>query len=191
MDEGELVKLCILGAGSVRCSPAVIGSLATYFGERPLEVRFWDADAERLDLFDRFARLCFTFNKCDHRLLSTDDPGEALSEAGRVLVTVGANCARKLLKVDGMDANELLSSAVKELAQDIEPDAEVLSLIEVGAVLGWPYLDWPPAPSESERRALPHSLLRFLHGDEYLHEFLRTYAASPLKDWLNDEQSVR
>jgi len=181
MADEEVVKLCVLGAGSVRCMPAVIGSLATYFGERPLEVRFWDADAERLDLFDRFARFLFAFNKCDHRLLSTDDAAEALDGAGRLLLTVGKNCARKALGSDGT-----VCKAVNDLVADIGGEVAVLSLIEVELRPDWQYLEWPAPPTEAERRALPHRLLRYLHEDEYPHEFLKGFAESPLKRWMND-----
>ena len=71
----------MLGIGNVRCAPAIVGSLSNYFGERPLEIRFWDADWERLDLFDRFARLCFHVSKCPHQLISTDESDEALDGA--------------------------------------------------------------------------------------------------------------
>src|SRR4051794_39669255 len=94
----SIMRLAILGGGSVRCSPAVLASLATYFGERPLEIRMFDADVERLDLFDRLARLCFAMTKNPHTLISTTDAVEATEAADRVILQVGENCARKYLK---------------------------------------------------------------------------------------------
>ena len=134
--------------------PALIGSFATYFGERPLEIRFWDADAERLDLFDRFARLCFTVNKCSHRLVSTDDPKEALDSAGRVVIAVGGNCARKLIGPVDDQGEGLIPAAVATLSCNMSPEAEVLSLVADGAD-AWPHLDWPAPPSEAERPRPP------------------------------------
>jgi hypothetical protein len=177
MLDSEVVKLCVLGAGSVRCMPGVIGSFATYFGERPLEIRFWDADEERVDLFDRFARLCFFVNKCSHRLLTTDDPDEALEDATRVVIAVGGNCARKMREVS-------IVTAVAKLSPKISPSANVLSLVEDEG--DWPHLSWPAQLSDAERMALPHRLLRYLHEDEYLHDFLKTYASTPFKSWLDD-----
>jgi hypothetical protein len=173
MDE---VRLCVLGAGSLRCMPGVIGSLATYFGERALEIHLWDADEERLDLFDRFARLCFMVNKCSHRLLATDDPAEALDKAERVIVAVGGNCARKM-PAPGV------SQAVAELAGKIPAEAKILSLVEDGQE--WDHVGWPEPISDQERFALPHRLLRYLHEDEYLHDFFKAYASTPVKSWLN------
>src|SRR5579862_3123007 len=92
------IHVAILGAGSVRCTPAVVGSLATYFGERDLQIRMYDADMERLDLFDRFARLCFAMTKNGHGLISTVSADEAVVGADRVLLQIGENCARKYLK---------------------------------------------------------------------------------------------
>jgi len=186
MPEDRTVRLCVLGAGSVRCMPALIGSFATYFGERPLEIRFWDADAERLDLFDRFARLSFMVNKCDHRLISTEDPAEALEEAVRVVVAVGENCARKHLRRnhEGTRA-EVVGDAVRELSGCMESDADVLSLVADG-VDRWPHLSWPEPPTEAERRSIPHRLLRYLHEDEYLHDFFKAHAVTPIKSWLEE-----
>src|SRR4051812_22492709 len=92
------VVLAVMGAGSVRCTPPVLLSLATYFGERHIEIRLWDADDERLDLFDRFARLCFMANKTHHTLISTDSESDALKDADLVLFQVGVNCAMKFLR---------------------------------------------------------------------------------------------
>src|SRR5687767_3239764 len=89
------IRLAILGGGSVRCTPKVVAALATYFGERPLEIVMWDSDGERLDLFDRFARYLFLMTSTPHRLISTTDPYEALQGADAVIFQVGVNCARK------------------------------------------------------------------------------------------------
>src|SRR5947209_12666480 len=94
----SVTRLAILGAGSVRCTTPVIASLATYFGERPLEIRMFDADMERLDLFDRLARLCFMMTKNEHTLISTCDAAEAIENAERAVLQVGENCARRYLR---------------------------------------------------------------------------------------------
>ena len=183
------VKLAVLGAGSVRCMPAIIGSLATYFGERPLKVVFWDSDPERLDLFDRFARTCFAFNRCSHSLQSTEDLGEALEEATKVVLCIDENCARKFLGgMAGLDSDELLRTATRQASHLFGAEVEVLSLMpEVSEVDGGhPFVQmlWPPEPSESERMAVPHQVLRFIHGEEYPHELFKTFEQSPLKNWL-------
>jgi hypothetical protein len=47
-------------------------------------------------------------------------------------------------------------------------------------------MDWPPHLSEGEKRAVPHQILRFLNGEEYVYALLREHADSPFKAWLND-----
>src|SRR5689334_604604 len=101
MPNTEHMNLAILGAGSVRCSVPVIASIATYFGERPLDIRLYDADEERLDLFDRFARTVFAFNKNPHRVRTGIDAKELLEDVDRVILQVGRNCARKEAKAAG------------------------------------------------------------------------------------------
>jgi hypothetical protein len=79
----------------------VIASLANYFGERPLDVHLWDSDPERLDLFDRFARLCFRMNKSKHSLMASEETQETLVDASAIVLMVGENCASKYLKARG------------------------------------------------------------------------------------------
>jgi hypothetical protein len=170
--------------------PPIIGSLSTYFGERPLEVRFWDADEERLDLFDRFARLCFAFNKCGHGLVSTTDPDEAVEGASRLILAVEENCARKYLSGQGSllghgETDEvLIRRTASQVTEKVDVEASVFSMINVEPTRpDWLQIDWPE-PDERERMAFPHQVLRFLSGGEYPHAFLREYLDFPLKGWL-------
>lgn len=184
----EFVRLAIVGAGSVRCSPAVIASLATYFGERPLQIRMYDADEERLDLFDRFARLCFLATKATHNLISTADPAEALEEATYAIFQIGENCARKFLHAEPGDPN-LVARASDRLAMLVPDRARVLSLQRPDAPLPLPnyrHLDWPGSITEDHRRSVPLQVLRYLNEEEYVHEIVRDNERSPLKDWLNE-----
>ena len=93
------VKLAFVGAGSIRLAAPVIATLATYFGERQLEIFLYDADEERLDLFDRFARTSFILMKSTHGLKSTSDLPESLADADAVLIGFDENCARKELGI--------------------------------------------------------------------------------------------
>jgi hypothetical protein len=193
------IRLAILGAGSVRCTPAVIGSLATYFGERPLEIRMYDADLERLDLFDRFARLCFIMAKNDHSLMSTTDSVECTEGADRVVLQVGENCARKYLKerhrmgIADLGGEAMIEQAVEELLGTVSLEAEVLSLQrpEIEIPLDRYYrLGWLREPSRADRQALPHQALRWIRGEEYTHDFLREHERSPFKTWLDNVNSA-
>ena len=42
----------------------------------------------------------------------------------------------------------------------------------------------------AELRALPHQLLRWIRGEEYLHEFLAEHEKSPIRDWLERPESA-
>jgi hypothetical protein len=193
------VRLAVLGAGSVRCGPSVFSTLATFFGERPLEIRLYDSDPERLDLFDRFARLCFLVTKAPHSLLATEDPKEALADADRAILQVGDNCARKYLKatrrqgVASLTNAAMVEQALDQMLEGVPAEVDVVSL-QTGDVYvpleRYAALDWPSSPSEVERGAVPHQVLRWIHGEEYLHELLAEHERSPLKAWLNDPSSA-
>lgn len=194
------MRLTILGAGAVRCTPAVIASLATYFGERPLEVRMFDADLERLDLFDRLARLCFMMTRATHSLISTTDAVEATDGADRVILQVGENCARKYLKqrhrmgIADLQAESMIEQAVEEMLGTVPAEAEILSLQRPGIVIPrtrYYTADWPAEPTSAERFSFPHQALRWIKGEEYTHEFLREHERSPLKRWLDDTKSLQ
>ena len=191
----DVVKVAVIGAGSVRCSPAVIGSLANYYGERPLELRFADADAERLDLFDRLACYAFKTANSDHVLLSTEDFFEAMDGADRVIVQIGANCARKILRQNGiigggvLDDGTLIEAAVGHVLSDCGDQADVLSLMapEVRLPLDHYYrLNWPGPLDGSNRASMPHQILRWLREDEDIVKLLDQHLSSPLKAWLVD-----
>lgn len=90
-------RIAIMGIGSRRRGPATVAALTACAEDFDLELRFWDADAERLDLFDRLARVCFRAAEVEPRLLTLSDPAEALERADGVIVAVGRNCARCFL----------------------------------------------------------------------------------------------
>ncbi|HTQ09749.1 MAG TPA: hypothetical protein VMI31_06730 [Fimbriimonadaceae bacterium] len=195
----DVTRLAILGAGSVRCSPAVIASLATYFGERPLEIRMFDSDMERLDLFDRFARLCFAMSRNGHGLSSTTDADEALLDADRVILQIGENCARKYLKerhrmgIASLGAEAMIEQAVEELLGSVPQEAEVLSLVDSGIAIPLDHyyrVDWLPEPTVAERISLPHQVLRWIRGEDYTHALFIEHERSPVKRWLDDVEAL-
>lgn len=211
--------LAIMGAGSVRCSPPVIAALASYFGERPLEIRLYDSDEERLDLFDRFARACFNLTKATHVLVDSLDPQEALSAADKVVLQIGTNCARKFLRASGSlrgvlgedflepegslqkhgylpiaHDTAMIQDALDLLLPHIPAGSEVLSLQEEAVQLPigrrFRRTDWPPEPTLSERVAIPHQVLRWVKGEEYPHALIADSERSPLKAWLDDVRTA-
>lgn len=185
-----MLKIAVIGAGSVRCSPAVIASLANYYGERQLEVRLFDADEERLDLFDRFARVCFASGQAPHDVVATSDIEEALEGVHGAIVQIGYNCARQFLK---SAEGDVVSQAMGPLLQPLPPTAKVLSLFGERVVLpveNYDSIDWPAEPDEDMRRAMPHQLLRWIRQEEYLHDYLKEFLNSPVKEWLDESKWV-
>lgn len=193
----EIVKLAILGAGSVRTAPPVISSLATYFGERPIEVRLYDADEERLDLMDRLARHAFNVSEATHTILFRPDFKEALEDADRVVLMVGRNCARKFKRAKfpghSVQDDEMIAGTIEALMAHAPADADILSLERRSVpvpVNFYRRLDWPGEPTDEELRWLPHQILRWLKAEEQLYKFFADQEASPFKAWLNDPNAA-
>jgi len=171
----------------------VIATLATYFGERPLDIRFYDADEERLDLFDRWARVAFVANKNAHYLSASTDPEEALTGANRIILQMGPNCAIKEAKASKVvltgSVSGVIGASLERVLVYKEVDAEVLSLQGPDVrlpLVNYHRLDWPRQLDDGERRAIPHQVLRWLRADEYMFELFKEFDQSPLKHWLND-----
>lgn len=207
-----LERLAVLGIGSVRCAPAILGALGTYYGEREIEVRLFDADAERLDLFDRLGRLCLLVGEAPHRMTAHEDWREAILDADAAIVCIGENCARHMLGVRQAivaveDEAPVLAAQRSRpgrmklfpktsgaradvLAEALEPvlaelaGRRALSLMR-GFAAGGEAWTWPPPPSDAQRRALPHQVLRWVRGEEPVRELLDDHAGSPLRAWLD------
>jgi hypothetical protein len=191
------IPLTILGAGSVQYGPAVIGSLASYYGERPLDVRLFDADEERLDLFDRLARLVFEGTSVDHGVKALEDPTEALVESQLVVLAVDENCARKLLRREKaevpFEADAAIQAAVDRLVPLIPEDALVLSLMPRMVTVGrdtYYRMAWPPSVDEEGMLAIPMQVLRWLNDEEMFYPLLESHERSPFKQWLDDPSSA-
>jgi hypothetical protein len=187
------MKLAVLGAGNVQCIIPVVVSLASYFGERPLEIRLYDADPERLDLFDSFARIaCFT-NKNKHTIRAGEDPLEMLQDVDRVILQVDENCARKEALASGhpvkADPDERIAATLSRILADFHSNAQVMNLQRSSTRIPLDYyyrLNWPPQIDEAEQQGVPHQVLRWIRGEEYLYEMFKLYEKSPLKEWLDD-----
>src|SRR5262249_14904762 len=153
----------------------------------------------RLDLFDRFARLCCICTKSTHNIKSTTDAKEALEEADLLVLQVGENCARKFLKghrrqgFANLERASLIEQSVEDLLDMARPTALALSLIEDPIVFPrdvYRSPDWPPTLTELERMATPLQVLRWVRSEEYIFELLASNEQTPLKTWLDDPSSL-
>lgn len=204
------LRLAVLGIGSVRCAPPIIGALAGYFGERELEVRLYDEDGERLDLFDRLARRCFDAEECHHRIVATTDPFEALEGADLVILAIGENSARKFLRrqrvevpappeaespVDrsrSMPRSEAIEAALGSIMRAIPDGAPVLSLmrdVSLEANSDLTPSDWLAPLNAEERLATPYQVLRWIRHEEPVGRLADLHRRSPIKVWLDTHGS--
>jgi len=158
----------------------------------------YDADEERLDTFDRLARLCFMSTYSTHLLISTTDPEEALAESEAVVLSVDENCARRLLDdpIDFWDEeppqNDRIQDAASLLIADLPIDVPVLSLLSDSIHLPRPtyYRSTWPGPQDKNRFRMPMQILRWLNKEDMLYELLSKNENSPLKAWLDDPHSA-
>ena len=86
----------IVGAGSLRCGPPVLASIAVKRFERPLEIRLFDANGERLDLMSRLALRLFEVTNSDHDVLKRSSLDEAMFETDAVIVSLYEDCAKRM-----------------------------------------------------------------------------------------------
>lgn len=100
------MKIAVLGVGSMRAAPAVLGSLARFDLGEPHEIGLFDPNEERLDLMDRFARECFEALNNGQTLFSSADAEEVLNGATHVIFCLGMDGAVRLLSPDRTDEEE-------------------------------------------------------------------------------------
>jgi hypothetical protein len=159
----------------------------------------YDADEERLDLFDRLARACFMATYAPHELMSTTDVDEALEDRDLIVVALGANCARRYLRAtrtSGVaDVGDLgmVEQAVGDILGPVPSAVPVLSLLDPSVLLPratYQRLDWPAPVPEEQRFALPLQILRWLNKEESIFELINANDHSPLKAWLDDPRSA-
>ena len=86
----------VVGAGSLRCSPPVLCSIAAPRFERALEVRLFDANAERLDLMARLAERLFEVTRVEHEVVRSDSLDAAMAGPDGVVVCLYEDCARRM-----------------------------------------------------------------------------------------------
>lgn len=188
------LRVVLLGSGNIATSVSLVASFATYFGERPLELLFWDADEERADLFDRFARLCFTVARSAHELETLSDPREALPKSDRVLVAIDENAAKRYFKGrEEAKAPDSVEIAVQELLETVPASVPILDLVGAVSPLRPNTLRtdrWPAHLDAYRSETQPHQVLRWIRGEEYVNELLAQHEQTPLKAWLDQlEQS--
>lgn len=174
------MTVALIGVGSISSGPQTLAALASYFGERPLNIRLYDGDVELLDLMDRLFRVFCMINKCDHEIVMEPDLEKALDGAERVVWIPDANCVRKAPHLE------------RDFPKLVDPRADILCL---GAerdpmVDGFWHAPWPAPMGEEETFQMPLQILRWLRGEEYPYALLKQFEKSPLAAWLDDPSTA-
>ncbi|MCH8978590.1 MAG: hypothetical protein IH945_05025 [Armatimonadetes bacterium] len=106
----------LIGTGSLRCGLPVLSTIAAMGLARPLELRLFDANEERLDLMVRLAEQVLALAGTEHDVLCTSIVEEALEDVDAAVVSLSEDCARRmtgktaarvLLPVEPEDGTEL------------------------------------------------------------------------------------
>jgi len=214
------VRVALIGAGNMRVAPSVVAALATTCGERPLQVHLFEANAERLDLMDRFARVCFHRTDYGHQVLATDRAEEAVMDAPLVLLA---------LDEEGVVEWQSPSEPIPDRGEDYRPSdwsteawvipgqgdrtVEAEDLVDRlhqlrRAESTWVWLEqsmipteaflledialpWPTKICAESPEVIPHQILRWLGGDESLESWLESCVDHPLKPALNQLEARR
>jgi hypothetical protein len=88
--------LTVAGAGSLRCAPAVLASIAAPRFEHALEVRLFDANIERLDLMGRLLARMFELTRAQHVFSMHPNLALSLREADGAVLCLYEDCARRM-----------------------------------------------------------------------------------------------
>ena len=86
----------LIGVGSLRCGPPVLSSIAAMGLSRPLDLRLFDANEERLDLMARLAEQVIAMTGGEHGLVFTSSVEEALDGADAAVISLSEDCARRM-----------------------------------------------------------------------------------------------
>ncbi|MBL8088288.1 MAG: hypothetical protein JNM85_09515 [Chthonomonas sp.] len=209
------IKITLLGAGNPCVSPQVLAALATYFGERPLDVCLYDPDPERLDLHARLARFLAEHGTTRYPIMDTVDLESALMDTSLLLGALDDNGAQRIASprphskplkkrlpnewsFEEQPLEDELPKLPEEEARTRAAEAVHLAggpemLVMVGTNLGpgphvlshLPELGWPSQPILEDVGALPHLILRWVRGDDSIANLLVENEQSPLKGWID------
>lgn len=150
----------VLGVGNVHLMGPIVLALAGHFGERPLDIFFWDPEEERVDLADRLARVAFKGMKNPHRLRSGTDYAEFKSAATVLIVAADAKAWA---------------------ASDTDINAEQVIALN-GSETTYETLSWPAI--KGDKMEATYQVLRWVNGEEYIANDVENQGPNPLVAWL-------
>lgn len=89
-------SLAMIGAGNIRCCPSVLASIAACDALDGLDIRLYDANQERLDLYFQLAVAIMDLSNREHDLFRRPVLEEALDKADVVILTLNEDCSRRM-----------------------------------------------------------------------------------------------
>ena len=89
-------SLALIGAGNIRCCPSVLASIAALDTLDGLDIRLYDANQERLDLYFQLAGTIMDLSEREHDLFRKPVLKEALDKADVVILTLNEDCSRRM-----------------------------------------------------------------------------------------------
>lgn len=182
----DQIILTVIGIGSIRDGAPVLAGLAQYFGERPMTIRLYDYDAERLQLFYLLGRSFFQEAKSNHELEWVDNIEDALKDANAVVFCPSQNYLDKYgheLPNPGKARDRLLQD-VKQL---IHEDCPIVTLrAEVPFTNARNLENWPEDLTPSVEAGMPHQILRWVHMDDDPQEYMEIHKKSEFSEWLEE-----
>lgn len=173
----EPMVLCVVGAGNPFLAPTMLGTLASYFGERSIDLRLYDPSAEMVDLFDRLARLLFKLGKADHSIRSGDKYAELLEGADRVLLMLEDRSAKILVgaREDAVEeAHALVSKSIPAGCWRLTVDDDLCRMF-----------NWPVPDRDAPKPGLLLQISRYLLAEESPMHLIADNDRSLFKSWLD------
>ncbi len=223
--------VAVIGAGSLRCGALTLASLASWKPDDIVYIRLFDANEERLDLFDLFLRRCLEVADTTHSVSSYSILSEPLMATTDVIITLHEDCARRMAgrmspelyspppidklsdqilgdfnrptppeklslrtqqilcypKEKEESRSEIMAKTLDQIQLELPAGARVMNLVrdvEYPTPAHWKNLDWPESQPEDVQSRIPHQVLRWIHGEESLRDYIQSAQDSPIYKWL-------
>lgn len=169
----------------MRLALGVLGGIASYFGERPLDVRLFDADPDFLNLSLRIGQSLLLIAQSVNRIAAYPELEIALEATHRVIYMAEPSpIARNPLATD---------LRTVDLFESIPPEVKILNLVEVESGNlsdSQTLLSWPKPMEGPSQLTFAFQILRWANGEEYPLEFLKNEDARPFHRWLDNPNAL-
>ena len=189
----EAPKIAIIGCGSLRLGAPVIASVFAAKPPTGTVIHLTDPEPERLDLFERLARMLTSELKSETLILADDNSSEAIRGATHVALCFGLG--RKKARLSEWESsgasltpelrelaraillNDIFEHINDRLAQSAEPMTLVnfVRPIQLTSQLLSKAARHVRGPELADEERVPkaHEILRWIKGDEYVHDLLK------------------